>query len=97
MKTTLSEYDFIRAFEGLDRVGNFGYDGLDKLFGYLEQLEDDTGEELELDVIGLCCGFTRHDSLGEYNEAYGTGYTEIGQVEQLACSIDGTAFITHEH
>ena len=27
------------------------------MFDYLEQYEEDTGEELKLDVIALCCDF----------------------------------------
>ena len=56
MKTYISQYDFRRAFEEC-RPDNFSYDGLKVLFEYLEEYEMDTGDELELDVIGLCCDF----------------------------------------
>lgn len=56
MKTTVSIYDFRRAFEQ-SRPTNFSYQGLEVLFDYLEAYEDDTGEELELDVIALCCDY----------------------------------------
>jgi hypothetical protein len=54
MKQTVNEYDFHRAFEAL-RPDNFSYEGLGLLFEYFEQLEDDMGEEIELDVIAICC------------------------------------------
>ena len=54
MKTTVSLYDFRREFEQC-RPDNFSYEGLSILFDYLEELGDSCGEELELDVIGLCC------------------------------------------
>lgn len=59
MKTTISKYDFERAFVDADRKDNFSYEALGLLFDYFEQYEDDTGEEIELDVIAICC---------EYNE-----------------------------
>jgi len=58
MKTTVSKYDFERAFVTADRKENFSYEGLAVLFDYLEELEVSTGEELELDVIALCCEYT---------------------------------------
>jgi hypothetical protein len=57
MKSTVSSYDFHRAFERA-RPDNFSYEGLNVLFDYLESLEDDTGEEIELDVIALCCDYS---------------------------------------
>jgi predicted ArsR family transcriptional regulator len=58
VKTTVNRYDFKRAFADAGRKDQFSYDGLKALFEYLEQLEQDTGEELELDVIALCCDYS---------------------------------------
>src|SRR4030043_2342165 len=60
MKNTISLSDFRDSFVKMDR-SNFSYDGLAVLFDYLEELENDTGEELELDVIALCCEFQESD------------------------------------
>lgn len=57
MKQTLSLFDFRRAFYDHDRA-NFSYDGLNILYDALTDLEQDTGNETELDVIGLCCEFS---------------------------------------
>ena len=57
MKTTVSKYDFERAFVDAGRKDQFSYEGRAVLFDYLEQLEEDTGQELELDVIALCCDY----------------------------------------
>ena len=40
------------------RPDNFSYAGLKALFEHLESYEDDTGEEIELDVIALCCDYS---------------------------------------
>jgi hypothetical protein len=58
MKTTVSKYDFERAFVDADRKENFSYEGLAVLFDYFEDYEEQTGEEIELDVIALCCEYT---------------------------------------
>ncbi len=60
MKTTVSVYDFRDAFQKI-RPDNFSYDGLRVLFEYFELIEDDIGEEMELDVIGICCDFAESD------------------------------------
>lgn len=57
MKTTVSIYDFRREFMDI-RPNNFSYEGLSILFDYLEELGDSCGEEIELDVIALCCDFS---------------------------------------
>lgn len=57
MKTTVSRYDFERAFADYNRKENFTYEGLGLLFDYFEELEASTGEEIELDVIALCCDY----------------------------------------
>jgi hypothetical protein len=61
MKTTVSRYDFERAFADADRKENFSYEGLRLLFDYLEEYEESIGEEVELDVISLCCDFTEEN------------------------------------
>lgn len=57
MKTTVSRYDFERAFIDADRKENFSYEGLKALFDYFEEYEESTGEEIELDVIAICCDY----------------------------------------
>jgi len=58
MKTTINQSEFIDAFRRYDRYEQFGYDALCSLFDYMEQLEEDTGEEMELDVIAICCDYS---------------------------------------
>ena len=57
MKTTVSRYDFERAFVDYGRKDQFSYEALGLLFDYLESYEQNTGEEIELDVIALCCDY----------------------------------------
>ena len=57
MKQTINLHAFRDAFYRMGREDNFSYEGLDNLFDYLEELEQYIGEEIELDVIALCCDY----------------------------------------
>jgi len=61
MKTSVNLSQFRDSFRTYGRNDNFSYQGLELLFDYLEQLESDIGEELELDVIALCCDYAESD------------------------------------
>lgn len=58
MKQTVYLNDFRDAFYKMDRANQFSYKGLEWLFDHCEDLENDLGEDYELDVIALCCDFT---------------------------------------
>ena len=62
MKQSISFYDFERAFVDMGRADSFTYEGKRALFDWLEELEEGTGEEMELDVIALDCEFCEYDS-----------------------------------
>lgn len=57
MKTTVNVFDFVDAFKKI-RPDNFSHAALVTLFDYLEEWEESAGEELDLDVIALCCDFS---------------------------------------
>ena len=57
MYQTINFSQFTDEFNSI-RPNNFSYDGLQVLFDYLEQYEDDvTQNGMELDVIAICCDF----------------------------------------
>lgn len=58
MKITIGFCAFCDAFRDADRNDNFTYAGKRALFDYLEEYEESTGEEVELDVIALCCEYS---------------------------------------
>ena len=81
MKTTVSLYDFRDAFRQYDRANSFSYDGYRVLFEFLEEYEDSTGSEVELDVIGLCC---------EYSEGTPDEIARgFGNVKAFICFVHG--------
>jgi hypothetical protein len=70
MKITVSVDDFCEAFRKYGRGDNFTRAGLFALFDYLESYEQDTGEEVELDPIAICCDYSEYasawDAMYEY-------------------------------
>lgn len=62
--------DFENAFRRADRQNQFSRVGLYALFQYYDDLSDDTGENIELDVIGICCEFSEFVDIAELREAY---------------------------
>lgn len=57
MKQTVTFSTFVDAFRAAGRESQFSYDALAELWDYFEQYEDDTGEEVDLDVIAICCDY----------------------------------------
>lgn len=90
MKTTINLHQFRDAFYRMNRKTNFSYEALEILFEYLEELEESTGEEIELDVIALCCDFSE-DTPENIGEAYGIPMADVdfdNPADVLDCVVD---------
>ena len=98
MKQSVNMYQFERAFNNMDRGEQFSYDGLKALYEYLEEYEEDTGTEVELDVIALCCEYAEYDSLKEFQADYGEKYESIEAISDATAliPIDDNAFIIQQ-
>lgn len=81
MKQTVSEFMFRDAFMRI-RPDNFSYEGLGAMFEYFEQLEDDLGEEMELDVIAICCDYAEY-TFQEAKEEYAPYYDLVRDAENM--------------
>ena len=72
----LNDEIFIKRFEDYDRLktdktgGNFTRQGLKVLFKYLDELSEDTAQNIKLDVIALCCDYSEYKNLDEYLKDY---------------------------
>lgn len=95
MIETVTLNDFIDRFRAFDRYDNFGYEGLKALFEYLEEYEDSTGEQIELDVIALCCDYTFYESFEDFQKEYGDDYQSIEDLENhtQVIMVDDESFI----
>ena len=58
MKQTVTFSDFVDSFRNHGREDQFSYQALHVLFDFLDELDESSGTETELDVIGLCCEFS---------------------------------------
>jgi hypothetical protein len=61
MKITVSLSMFRDGFQC--RKDNFSYEGLEALFDYLTEYENDLGEDIEFDPIAICCEYSEHESV----------------------------------
>ena len=72
MKTTINQSDFVSAFKGnSERKDQFTYGALCALFEYYDEIEQQAGDEIELDVVAICCDWTEYDTALEAAKAYG--------------------------
>ena len=71
MKQTVSEFQFIEAFRHAGRESQFSVPARRALFEYLEEYENSTGEEIELDPIAICCEWAEFSSAREAASEYG--------------------------
>jgi hypothetical protein len=82
MYQSVSFTDFTDAFLDHDRQNNFSYEALRILFDYFEELEDDTGTPIELDVIAICCEYTEN-TYESVAQDYGIDLTGLDQDEAI--------------
>lgn len=82
MKQTVNLSQFRDAFNRMDRGNQFSYEALEILFNGLEEFEEDTGEEMELDVIELCCDFSEMTAR-QIQDTYPTLCEELEDDEKL--------------
>jgi hypothetical protein len=96
----IDESLFISRFEDYKRVitdenknGNFTYKGLRALFEYLDDLSEDTGENINLDVIALCCDYLEYKNLDEYLNDY---YTKEQKQEIINEFLEENDYLSEE-
>jgi len=70
MIQTITLSDFRDAFQRMGRKDQFSYEGLELIFDYIESYEQETSEQIELDVIALCCEWSE-DTPENIAAAYG--------------------------
>lgn len=94
MKQTITKSMFRDEFIRMGRKDNFSYEGLGVLFDYLTETEDQSNE-IELDVISLCCDFSElpvDDALVQY----GASSLEELQDNHLVINVNETTVLVSE-
>ena len=77
---TLCASDLYNLACNMARGKEFGYDGWLAIGDYLENLSDDTGENYEVDIVGICCDYSMAESVDEFFNEYGK-YSSIDPEE----------------
>jgi len=94
MIQTVTFSDFCDAFSDTYKE-NFTYAGKRALFDYLEEYEESTGEEIELDIVALCCEYTEYEDVAECYDVYNDDResNELSNEEMLEWLQDNTQVI----
>lgn len=81
---------FYDAFIKSDRKDQFSYEGLKVLFEYFDDFEED----IELDVVGICCEWQEFQDIEEFNNQYDTEYESQEDItETTVLDINGDSFL----
>ena len=81
-------HQFREAFRLAGRGDQFSYEGLEVLFDYLEEYSDSTGENVELDVVALCCDY-HESSIDELIEDYDIDVSDAeGDEEEIKSIVE---------
>ena len=71
MRQYVSRFDFQDAFLKSETYKNsFSYEGLDALFDYFEEYEENTGEEIDFDMVSIACEYSEYASAWEAMEQF---------------------------
>lgn len=81
MKTTLDTHEAANLLK-TDPFANWSRGAAYALIEYIEQLEEDTGTEIEFDRVALRCDFTEYASLLECADDYGADLGEAPEDEE---------------
>lgn len=76
--SNISFSEFCDAFGNTYR-DNFSYAGKRALYDYFENTEEETGEEIEMDIVAICCEYTEYESMKELKKAY-SNIKDIGEL-----------------
>ena len=87
MIQTISQSEFHDAFYRCDRSNQFSHEARELIFDYITEYEDSTGEQQELDVIGICCEWNE-STPAEILDIYDTDIdTEGMEEDQIAAAV----------
>ena len=100
MKITLNTYD-IAGYLMQDENAKWSRSGAYALADYLQEMENDTGEEQELDVVAIRCDFSEFPTAVEAASEYGWSpepdeYDNANESAALSWLQDRTSVITFD-
>jgi hypothetical protein len=95
MKKTLRTYEIANALY-TDENANWSYNGAYALTNYLQELESETGEEMELDVVAIRCDFSEFASLEDWAVDFFSDSKQAADAIGLELDMDGETWVEDE-
>jgi hypothetical protein len=89
MKKTLTTYEIADALLA-DKYANWTRPGALALANHLEEIEEGSGQEIELDVVAIRCDFSEWQDLAEWADEY------FGTLENAISELGVSASDLHE-
>ena len=87
--TEITKSSFIDAFKQSSRKDQFSYDALGAIYEYLEDYSQDLGENVELDIVAICC---------DWNEEGWEGIAKDHNIDLEGCEDDQDKIeAVHDH
>ena len=79
VNTVNNASQFADEFHKYNRGDQFSYEALGAMFTYFEDLSEDIGEDMQLDVIAICCEYMEYNTVAEAL----ADYDHIDTLEEL--------------
>ena len=103
MINQLTTHDIAEALNNIECFGNNEYDACYTMAEWLEQFEEDTGEQMELDPVAIRCEFnlsTKQELVDTYSYSFNSldvdNVIELLQDETIIIPVDGEYFIVQD-
>ena len=89
---TMDKYAFFNAFNRSSRKDQFSSEALEAIFEYMEEYSDSTGENVEFDIVGICCEWAEMP-WQEVAEQYNVDLSDVAEEDKADAGWD---FLTDE-
>jgi len=78
---TLTQGQFIEAFKQSSRADQFSYEALEAIFEWLEEYSDSNGEDVEFDIVAICCDW-QEATWQEVAEQYSVDLSDVEEEDK---------------
>jgi len=95
MKKTLNTYDIANELLA-DSHAAWSHAGAFALAEHLQELEESTGEELELDVVAIRCDYSEYTSFQDWASGYFADEAQAADALSLDLDMDGVTVANDE-
>jgi hypothetical protein len=86
MKQSINESEFVNQIVQ-DEYNAMSYRGARALFNWLEELEANTGEEIEFDKVAIRCEFSEYDNIEAVMDDYDS-IRSLSDLQDNTCVIE---------